>query len=416
MLNTNLNIAHFSTSDKGGAGMAAARLHQLLYDNGITSCFISKYLFNESMINTKVINQYSQQNLIRKAINRFNPSLYQQLSRRFTSKDAKHDYFSFPYGNPSLHLQKEYQQANIIHVHWAVEDFLDWPTFFSDTDKKFVFTLHDMHLFTGGCHHADECTNFQSDCSYCPQLNEAGKQIAMKMLLSKLACLQGHHSRRIKIIAPSSWMIEQSRSSKLFSNFQHFKIPNIVPHTTFLPNNFVSEKLKLAGNRKRILFVSNDIDNYRKGTSLLAEACKHLDANEVVLMTVGKVKGQLQDNMMQIDFGFLKSEETMASIFAAADLFVLPSMAENFPNTIVESLLQGTPVIATKVGGIVEQLDESNGILISPSSTHLVEAIVKALFNRGWDRLAIQQAARIRYSPKQILADHLNVYSSFFHD
>lgn len=65
-----------------------------------------------------------------------------------------------------------------------------------------------------------------------------------------------------------------------------------------------------------------------------------------------------------------------------SDCFILFSDYENFPCVLLESLSSGTPAIATKVGGIPEIINDSNGILISNSEEELYEAMKKVLENK----------------------------------
>ncbi|MHA6203856.1 glycosyltransferase family 4 protein [Dyella soli] len=96
--------------------------------------------------------------------------------------------------------------------------------------------------------------------------------------------------------------------------------------------------------------------------------------------------------------GAVSHEET-AHWFHAADLLCLPSHNEGVPNVVLEAMACGTPVVATRVGGIPEVLPEHAGILVPAHDRHaLAEALIEAS-GRSWDSARIaEHASRFRWS------------------
>jgi glycosyltransferase involved in cell wall biosynthesis len=93
----------------------------------------------------------------------------------------------------------------------------------------------------------------------------------------------------------------------------------------------------------------------------------------------------------------------------AADVFCLPSYSEGCPNVVVEALACGRPVVATKVGGIPELVNETCGMLIPPRNAgELAKALDRALskpwdseeiartFTRSWETVAAETLAVCR--------------------
>jgi len=96
-------------------------------------------------------------------------------------------------------------------------------------------------------------------------------------------------------------------------------------------------------------------------------------------------------------------------------VFVFDALAENFPNTIVESLLCGTPVIASAVGGIPEQITKENGILVqSNSAEEWVKAINSFIKEKeSFNRDKIKTSAKQKYDTAKVLSDYVSLYKSF---
>jgi teichuronic acid biosynthesis glycosyltransferase TuaC len=84
------------------------------------------------------------------------------------------------------------------------------------------------------------------------------------------------------------------------------------------------------------------------------------------------------------------SSSGVAEWLAAADLFCLPSYAEGCPNVVIEALACGTPVVATRVGGIPDLVDERRcGILVPPRDAASLERALDSALSKQWDRPAI---------------------------
>ena len=91
--------------------------------------------------------------------------------------------------------------------------------------------------------------------------------------------------------------------------------------------------------------------------------------------------------------GYVSDEDAIASAYRAADLFVLPSLSENLPNTIMEAMACGVPCVGFKVGGIPEEIDhQKNGYVAAyRDSDDLARGISWVLCEA--DREALSHAA-----------------------
>ncbi len=122
------------------------------------------------------------------------------------------------------------------------------------------------------------------------------------------------------------------------------------------------------------------------------------------------------------DFGFstkyigrIIDEEELSSLYSSADLFALPSRIDNLPNTAIEALACGTPVLAFKVGGLEEIVDHKiNGYLASPYSTHDLGRGLKYLLTK-LDYCNIEENCRLKviqnFDVKKMTKEYLDVYN-----
>jgi glycosyltransferase involved in cell wall biosynthesis len=393
---------------KGGAAIACKRLHLALLERG----FDSKMLVLEPQISTR--QTYS---FFKKAA--LVPRILRKIKRYFFTQLFNHPYKNRPQ-EYSLHTSARsfvditahelYAWADVVNLHW-VSNFLDFPSFFSTTsiknDKPIVWTLHDMNPFTGGCHYAEACDGFKENCSNCPQLSAPNKDYNQKNLAIKAAS----DFKNLSIVSPSNWLKKQSESSFLFKQQLHTVIPNGIDTTIFKPydKSFCQSLFHVPKDRKTVVFVSQNVTNRVKGFKYLLEALDLLPKDITVLVIgVGYFESQLKD---VIYLGPMHDERLLALAYNVADVFVLPSLADNLPNVIVESLCCGTPVVAFDVGGIPDLIEHGvNGFLAHQANAQSLADNLTMALNKGWNRSEISSRARAKYD-KNVQAD---AYMSLF--
>ena len=167
-----------------------------------------------------------------------------------------------------------------------------------------------------------------------------------------------------------------------------------------MDKNEAREFLNIPLDKKVILFVAESLTNHRKGFVFLKRAVEYIDNSDVVISVVGKNKANLNFENI-IELGMIKDEVKMSMAYAAADVFVIPSLMDNLPNTVLESLCCGTPVIGFPIGGIPDMIvNGENGLLTSEIS---VKALVKTLEEflshiEDYDRETIHKEAIKKYS------------------
>ena len=110
-----------------------------------------------------------------------------------------------------------------------------------------------------------------------------------------------------------------------------------------------------------------------------------------------------------------KSPDELAAIYQHADVFVLPSAGEALPSVVTEAMLCGTPVIATEVGGVREQLGGFGVCVPSGRSAELAVAIVYMLDN--YEQFATRSEtasafAREQFSIENMVDRHLELYAN----
>lgn len=248
-------------------------------------------------------------------------------------------------------LKRIFQTSDVVHLHW-VSGLLDYQNIEKYAgDTPIVWTLHDMNPFTGGCHYSEGCQEYKNECRACPLL-EPGSELAHRTWKIKKKAYG--EIKNLTVICPSEWLAKKARDSSLFAGRDVEIVPNFISLENFdLTNKLVARtQLGLPLDQKIILFGADNVSNKRKGGEVLVEAINALadryGANDVSGLIFGT--GNLSLNIKLHNTGHVADEKQLSLIYAAADVLAFPSLEDNAPQTVAESLLSGTPVVSFPVG------------------------------------------------------------------
>ena len=276
--------------------------------------------------------------------------------------------FSFSPANFGKNISKHpwVQEADVLHMHWVNQGFLSVEGIrdLIALGKPIVWTLHDMWAFTGGCHYSGTCNHFLQSCGNCPYL---GKPSPADLSHRVWARKQKVYSPTLRIVTCSEWLANVARSSSLLKEMQISSIPNPIDTSVFQPvtneqkRNFWLRK-NLNPEIPKLLFVAMNVGEERKGFRFLQEALQKLKAQHADLQLDIVVMGKAQEETLATlpypvhALGMIRDQQELAQIYGASDVFVIPSLEDNLPNTVMESLACGTPVAGFDTGGIPEMV------------------------------------------------------------
>lgn len=381
-----VRITHLSVGDvSGGAFRAAYRLHEGLRRIGTESSML-------------VQDRQSQDpNVIPFTPPVDVPTRLRRVSRRYFLKQSRRLHYSRRTTGASLFsddrsehgadVLRQLPPSDVLNLHW-IAGFLDYADFFHRLPPalQVVWTLHDMNSFTGGCHYAGDCRKFCDVCGGCPQLGSSStRDFSTAIWQRKRAAYASFGSNKFSIVTPSRWLASEARQSDLVGDFSINVIPYGLDTQCFQPRDrrMARELLNIPEHAKVLLFISQYVGSKHKGSFALVEAIARLKKiPDLFLLVLGHGQFPVQSHIPSLSLGFLKEERLLSLAYSAADLFVLPTFQDNFPNTALESMACGLPAVAFNVGGVPEIVrDGSTGVLVERGDAEVLAGAIENLLS-----------------------------------
>jgi glycosyltransferase involved in cell wall biosynthesis len=396
-----MKIVHLSTEDiNGGAARAAWRVHDSLRLVGADS---SMFVANRASHDERIM-QYMPLKAIGARITRAlrRDLLRWELARASHARPSGFEDFQDDRTMWGSEVGTQAPDADLYHLH-QIAEFVDYRASLRRLVARapIVWTLHEMTPFTGGCHYNYGCTGFTRQCGACPQLGSSGdRDLSHAVWARKQRVYERIEPKRLHVVGASEWIASEARRSRLFSRFQISVIPYGLDTDVFRPMREARHLLEGFGLRPSIrvvLFLVDWTGNSRKGFELLDSALNAIqNAPNTALVSLGRGDSpKLKSNLPHVHLGGLTDDRMIAAVYSMADLFVIPSLQDNLPNTVLEAMACGAPVVGFRVGGIPEMVrDGVNGILVPPSDIGGLAAAIEALLADASRRVAMGKASR----------------------
>ena len=416
-----MKVVHINKADTGsGAAVASMRLHRSLLRVGIDSFYLSQ----EKRRHSK--NEFLTAEGTGARLQNFRNSLREHIAIFLKEREhTLHSNFSLGLTGRDISKLELVQNADIIHLHWINDGFisLDGLGKIFELGKPVVWTLHDMWPFTGGCHYAGNCLEFNEHCGFCPFMRNAGK--ADLSALTFLRKKELFRKANLSIVSCSRWLGSMAKSSFLFSHENVTTIPNPIDTNFYVPmdRQKCRTELGLPQDKRLLLFGAANINDVRKGIRYLREALSILHDSfpkisemiELVVFGNDKNINESTFSFKTHSMKFISSPEMLVKIYNAADAFILPSLQDNLPNTVVESMSCGTPVVGFSTGGVPEMIkhNETGFLSEAKNSLSLADGIYNILFFSNNDtREKVRQSSIAQFAESRVANMYINVYEN----
>ena len=305
-------------------------------------------------------------------------------------------------------------KPDIVHLHNLHGSYINLKMLFMYlTEKKIriIWTLHDAWSFTGRCAYYDYngCQKWMEGCGNCKYksqypvswlIDSSKKNYQTKKELYSAAS-------NLTLVTPSNWLKEELKKSFL-KQVNAIVINNGINLDEFKPiASDIKDKNKIT--TKIMLAVAYFWDE-RKGINYLPMIADQL-SEEWNLVVIGEMRGYkniLKKAGIRV-ISRLYDDSELAKWYSAADVFINPTLEDNFPTVNIEALACGTPCVTFDTGGSPEILDSETGIVVRKRDwkemLHAAEGIDKAALSEK-----CVQRARDYYDEKRFVNDYLSLY------
>ena len=278
--------------------------------------------------------------------------------------------FRFPSTWNLLDLTR--QRPDIVHCHNLHGGYFDLRALsWLSRQVPLVLTVHDAWLLSGHCAHSFDCERWKTGCGECPDLSIPPKIWRDATAHNWRRKRDIYSQSRLYVAAPSQWLMDKVKPSILARALVGTRvIPNGVDQNLFHRGDKpgAREALGLPSDHKILLFVAHGIlRNPFKDFATMKAAIELLAhrpfEQKILFIALGEEPQTERIGRAELRFVPYQSDpEVVARYYQAADLYLHVANVETFPNTVIEALASGTPVVATAVGGIPEQVKGLRGV------------------------------------------------------
>ena len=362
------NIAVINSCNDGSIGKIARKLHNYLLSKGYNSTF---YFARWKKI--------TDSNAIKFESN-FEVMLHAFLCR-ITGIEGVYSNFAT---NKLISMldERDLDVVYVVNLHGYYLNESKLLKYIGKRNIPIVYIMGDEYPAWGKCGYRTDCDHYKDECRNCPQYREYPNSWffdrANDMYLRKKEAYST--LKRSAFLGPE-FTINQAKISPLLSDMNLQVVDECVDVDFYAPRETKALKEKLAISDDKIVIVCvAPMSNPRKGCKYFIEAARELESNsKFVFVHVGyniSDKSGLPSNYIPI--GFLNDQEMLAQFYSLGDLFVFPSLNDTMPNTCLEAMSSGTPLLCFNISGMPYIAPTSICTLVEPSNvSQLVDVIMK---------------------------------------
>lgn len=341
-----------------------------------------------------------------------------QLLRDFTQIVRKQYCLDKIYGLDAYEVlySQLFLEADVVHFHLLHNMSFDFQILpIMSKLKPLVWTVHDPWVLSGHCIHHFECSRWETGCGDCPLLGVDYVMHQDNTALNWELKKQSIQNAKLNIIVASRWMEKKIRLSPLFKNANIFRIPFGIDQNIFKPSNQKTAREKLGIPANALVIVARCVYNKFKGFDVVEYVMDYIQSPKPVYLL-------LMDNMLHDknkkyhvkEYGWVKDDRKIAEIFAAADLFLMPSRVETFGMMAIEAMSCGVLPIVFEGTALPEVINApACGVAVETDREKYAETVqyfVDHQKERQEKALKCLEFARTNYASEQYIEKILNVY------
>jgi len=317
------------------------------------------------------------------------------------------------------------QEPDLVHLHWVGADLLSLKEI-ERLPRPVVWTMHDSWPFCGAEHHPADLADTRYRDGY-RRTTRASGDSRFDLDAFGFRVKRRTWSRHFTLATPSRWMAQNARSSLLMGHLPVTVIPNAIPVADFAPRDRLAARRELGLDSAAPIVAFGAIgaqSDPNKGWDLLSAALGTVFSAVPELQALvfgGDSSGSAASASVGLPIhavGRVANASDLARVYAAADVFVVPSRMESFSQTAAEAQAVGIPVVGFAATGLLDVVDDGvTGALVEPFDPRaLADGILRVLRADAAPRAAMGSAARERavrlWAPAAVAAQYADLYAA----
>jgi glycosyltransferase involved in cell wall biosynthesis len=334
---------------------------------------------------------------------------------------------NFHYPGTSRVLTLAGSRPDILHahnLHGAYFDLRKLP--WLSQQVPLLLTLHDAWLLSGHCAHSFACERWRTGCGHCPDLTIYPAVRRDATGANWLRKRRIYERSRLHVATPSRWLMRRVEQSMLGPSMVEGRVlPNGVDLSTFRPADRETARTELGIRQDARILVATGVQirgSRWKDYGTLREAVGRVagdsEGQALLLFALGEDAPPERVGEAELRFiPFQRSPEIVARYYQAADIYVHAARADTFPTAILEALACGTPVVATAVGGIPEQIEDGRtGFLVPSGDAMALGARLTQLLSNSDCRQTMGKLAAAAARDRFGLSRQADAYLEWYHE
>lgn len=408
-----MNIVLVSTSDIiGGAARGTYRLHIGLRRIGINSKLYVMYKFSDDPDVIQCGGRFSR--IWNKFANFLENTLFEK-----TALSTKYCPWSMQIIPRAVLSEINNLRPDIVHLN-GTNGFFPLAAL-SKINTPIVWTLVDMWALTGGCHYSSGCKKYMSGCSGCHFLNKSKVRFPIEKIVWNFK-KNIYESANLHIATISRWLYHCSSHAALLEgksiSLQHYGVDTESYHP--IDRSLAKNMINIESHKYCIAFgADGGTKNPRKGIRYALDALNIMHKNglenvQIVIFGEDENSSSLVCPYPIKYMGELADDTSLALVYSAAEVMLVPSVEEGFGQTALEAMSCGTPVIAFDGTGVCDLIAHKvNGYIARHKNTEDIAAGIEWCFEHSEKiRGECRKTVLAEYTLESQAARYVELYKS----
>lgn len=271
--------------------------------------------------------------------------------------------------------------AGTLHGYYLCEPL--FLRYIAKNNISLIYMLFDEYPFLGRCCYSKDCKNYLTGCGNCPYTKDYPKSLILDSSKRVYRWKEKYYKqiKNISFAAPA-YVYNNSLKSPLTKYVKAYSVDFGIDLDKYKPRDRVKLKEKLGISSDKMVIVCIAPSKYPgKGSAYFTELAKRFVVNtNYIFVHVGytdKNKETLPKNYIPI--GYVYDQEELAQFYSLGDLLVFPSLVDAMPNTCIEALACGTPLLLFNISGMPYLADDTVAYYVEPRNVDEMERVVRKM-------------------------------------